>query len=205
MSTEARMFLILIHIFSNSHPTPTPNTCLRCSSWSKLSFGRFPRSNFEFFAENFNSKLIVNTALHIPTYIHPHIQLLITSTDDWHKNIDWYPTYHRRRLKEITLCNFLSAIDWNFIGETAKWWYYHTDYIVQYISTSVHRHAFEAAFFIRNYCFGRGLVCYLCFFVTLSLLVPPLPFGYRFGYRNIPQMLIFREYSTSFDAMLALF
>ena len=29
------MFLILIHIFSNSHPTPTPNTCLKYFTWSK--------------------------------------------------------------------------------------------------------------------------------------------------------------------------
>ena len=27
------MFLILIHIFSNSHRTPTPNTCLKCFTW----------------------------------------------------------------------------------------------------------------------------------------------------------------------------
>ena len=33
MSAEARMFLILIHIFSNSHPTPNPNICLKCFSW----------------------------------------------------------------------------------------------------------------------------------------------------------------------------
>ena len=41
MSAEARMFLILIHIFSNSHPTPTLNTCLKCFTWPKLSFGKF--------------------------------------------------------------------------------------------------------------------------------------------------------------------
>ena len=43
-----RMFLILIHIFSNSYPTPTPNTCLYFS-WPKLSFGKFPYSNSKFF------------------------------------------------------------------------------------------------------------------------------------------------------------
>ena len=49
MSAEARMFLILIHIFWNSHPTPTPNTCLKCFTWPKLSFGKFSYSNFKFF------------------------------------------------------------------------------------------------------------------------------------------------------------
>ena len=49
MSAEARMFLILIHIFSNSYPTPTPNTCLKCFTWPKLSFGKFSNSNSKFF------------------------------------------------------------------------------------------------------------------------------------------------------------
>ena len=31
MSAEARIFLILIHIFSNSEPTPTPNSYLNVS------------------------------------------------------------------------------------------------------------------------------------------------------------------------------
>ena len=37
MSAEAQMFLIFIRIFSNSHPNPTLNTCLKCFSCSKLS------------------------------------------------------------------------------------------------------------------------------------------------------------------------
>ena len=49
MSAEGRMLLILIYIFSNSYPTPTPNSCLKCFSRSKLLFERFPRSNFKFF------------------------------------------------------------------------------------------------------------------------------------------------------------
>ena len=58
MSAEARMFLILIHIFSNSHPTPIPNTCLKCFTWPNLSFGKFSYSNFKFFIvfENFQTK-----------------------------------------------------------------------------------------------------------------------------------------------------
>ena len=48
MSAEARMFLILINIFSNSHPTPTPKIFLKCFHWPKLSFGKFPWSNFRF-------------------------------------------------------------------------------------------------------------------------------------------------------------
>ena len=36
MSAEARMFLILIQIFSNSHPSHTPKTCLKCFSWPNL-------------------------------------------------------------------------------------------------------------------------------------------------------------------------
>ena len=47
MSAEAPMFLILIHIFSNSHPTSTPNTCLKCFIWPKLWFGKFSYSNFK--------------------------------------------------------------------------------------------------------------------------------------------------------------
>ena len=39
-SGEAWLFIILIHILSNSHPTPTPNTCLKCFSWSTVSFHR---------------------------------------------------------------------------------------------------------------------------------------------------------------------
>ena len=43
---DTRMFLILIHILSNSHRTPTPNTCLECFSWPKLSFGKI-QTKFE--------------------------------------------------------------------------------------------------------------------------------------------------------------
>ena len=55
MSNEARMFLNVIHSFSNSHPTPTPITCLKCFSWSKVSFGKFSYSYFKFL-ENFHTK-----------------------------------------------------------------------------------------------------------------------------------------------------
>ena len=38
-----------LNILSNSNPTPTPNTQLKCFSWSALSLEKFPQSNFEFF------------------------------------------------------------------------------------------------------------------------------------------------------------
>ena len=44
-----RCSYVLIHIFSNSHPTPTPNICLKCFSWPKLSFETFPYSYFKCF------------------------------------------------------------------------------------------------------------------------------------------------------------
>ena len=36
-----RVYLILIHIFSNSHQTPIPNTCIKFFFWSKLPLGKF--------------------------------------------------------------------------------------------------------------------------------------------------------------------
>ena len=50
MSTESQIFVIFIHIFSNFHPFPTPNTCLKYFlKWPKLSFRKFSYSIFEFF------------------------------------------------------------------------------------------------------------------------------------------------------------
>ena len=48
MPAEAQMFLILIHILSNSTPIRTPSTFLKCLSTSKLTFGRYLCSNFKF-------------------------------------------------------------------------------------------------------------------------------------------------------------
>ena len=42
MFAEARMFLILIQIFSNSQPTPTLKYMLKMLLRSKISFGKFP-------------------------------------------------------------------------------------------------------------------------------------------------------------------
>ena len=58
MWAEDRMFLILIHIFSNSHPIPTSNTCLKCFTRPKLSFGKSSYSNLKKFRCSFRIVLI---------------------------------------------------------------------------------------------------------------------------------------------------
>ena len=65
MSAEARMFLVLIQIFSNSHPDPYPKYMLKCFTWPKLSFGKFSYSNFKFFIvfETFSDQILIKLFL----------------------------------------------------------------------------------------------------------------------------------------------
>ena len=105
ISADAGMFLILIHVFSNSHPNPPLKTYLKCFPWSKLLWGKCLSSNYEFF-------IVFGKILHqIWASMFLYKNVLIKNKDCTY--FDWIGIYSCPCLlfAKIFLCGFLGLED----------------------------------------------------------------------------------------------